>query len=220
MNPQTTAAANTERARQLLDHTRHLLREAAHNLHRARTLARPLAQAAQMVSTALAAGGKLILFGNGGSAAQAQHIAAEFVGRFQSERRPLPALALTTDTSALTAIGNDYGFQEVFARQLCALARPGDVVLAISTSGRSPNVLRGVETARRLSLVVLGLTGDPGEPLRQKVQLCLCAPGTTTARIQEVHLVLLHTLCALVEDLLGVPTLTAVRRQAGRERKP
>jgi D-sedoheptulose 7-phosphate isomerase len=187
----------------LVGQSRKALRQAAQNLQRLEPLADTLARVAEAVAQALTTGHKLLLFGNGGSAAQAQHIAAEFVGRFQSERDPLPAVALTTDTSALTAIGNDYGFEEIFARQLRALAHPGDVALGISTSGRSPNVLRALEQAGQLQLVRVALTGPNVSPAGRAADLCLRAPGRSTARIQEAHLVLLHTLCELVEHRLA-----------------
>ena len=156
-----------------------------------------------LVAEALAAGRKLLLFGNGGSAADAQHLAAELVGRFQRERRPLPAIALTTDTSALTAIANDYGYDQVFARQVRALGARGDVALAISTSGRSPSVLRAVEVCRELGIETIGLTGGDGGTLAGLVHLCLrVSASTDAARIQETHILIGHVLCELVERRL------------------
>jgi D-sedoheptulose 7-phosphate isomerase len=162
-------------------------------------------RAAALMAAALRGGGKLLLMGNGGSAADCQHLAAEFTGRFQRERRPLAALALTTDTSALTCIGNDYGFEQVFARQLAALARPGDCVLAISTSGRSPNVLRALEQARRLGLACIGLSGRDGGAMAALCDPCLVVPHADTARIQEAHIFIGHSWCALVEAALERP---------------
>ncbi len=164
-----------------------------------------LERAVELVASALAGGRKLLLFGNGGSAADAQHIAAEFVGRFERERRPLPAIALTTDTSALTAIANDYGFDEIFARQVRALGARGDVALAISTSGRSPSVLRAVEACRELGVATIGLTGGDGGTLESRVDLCLRVSASThPARIQETHILIGHVLCGLVDRrLLG-----------------
>ena len=150
----------------------------------------------------LRGGGKLLFFGNGGSAADAQHLAAEFVNRFLLDRGPLAALALTTDTSALTSIGNDLGFDQIFARQVEALGRPGDLVVAISTSGNSLNVLRGVEAARRLGCATVGLTGGSGGLLAQAVEEAFVVPSAETPRIQEAHITLGHVLCALVEELL------------------
>jgi len=158
-----------------------------------------LGQACELVTERILAGGCLLAFGNGGSAAQAQHVASELVGRFQRDRQPLAAIALTTDTSALTSIGNDYGFEEIFSRQIRALARPGDVALAISTSGDSPNVLRALDAAREKSLCTIGLTGREGGKMRGRVDLCLCVPSDSTPRIQEAHLVISHILCHMVE---------------------
>ena len=158
-----------------------------------------LGEAVELVSERLGSGGCLLVFGNGGSAAQAQHVASELVGRFQHDRQPLAAVALTTDTSALTSIGNDYGFEEIFARQIRALARPGDVALAISTSGDSPNVLRALDAAREMNVPTIGLTGCKGGKMRERVDLCLCVPSDSTPRIQEAHLVIAHILCRLVE---------------------
>ena len=152
-------------------------------------------------------GGKVILFGNGGSAADAQHIAAEFVGRFQRERRPLASLALTTNASVLTSIGNDYSFEQVFVRQLQALGRSGDVVIAISTSGQSPNILTGVRAALEMGLTTVGLTGGSGGEVAQLVDIPIMVPSTNTARIQECHITLGHILCEAVEvELFEQPT--------------
>jgi D-sedoheptulose 7-phosphate isomerase len=161
-----------------------------------------IAQMALLVATRLRAGHKLIIFGNGGSAADAQHIAAEFVGRYLAEREALPAIALTTDTSALTAIGNDYGFEQVFSRQIQALANRGDVALGISTSGNSQNVVRGLTVARELGLATLGFTGENGEKMRNLVDLCLCVPSSSTARIQEAHILVGHILTGIVENVM------------------
>jgi D-sedoheptulose 7-phosphate isomerase len=161
-----------------------------------------ITQAADLVHGSLQRGGKILLFGNGGSAADAQHVAAEFVCRFAGHRIPLPAIALTTDTSALTAIGNDYGFEQVFVRPINALGRPEDVAMAISTSGRSPNVLAGVSAAREKGLTTIGLTGADGGLLTRAVDLCITVPSTNTARIQECHLAIEHILCEMVESLL------------------
>jgi D-sedoheptulose 7-phosphate isomerase len=159
-----------------------------------------LARAVDVVAPAFDQGCRLLLFGNGGSAADAQHIAAELVGRFMDERRPLPAIALTTDTSALTAIANDYGYDEIFARQVRALGRAGDVALAISTSGNSPSVLRAVEAARSLGMRTIGLTGGNGGALKGLVEVSLCVSASTlSCRIQETHILIGHVLCELVE---------------------
>lgn len=158
-----------------------------------------LARLAFDVRNAFAQGGKLLLFGNGGSAADAQHIAAEFTGRFMKERGGLPAIALTTDTSALTAIGNDFGFEHVFARQLEALARPGDVALGISTSGNSPNVLAGLSRMLEIGGSAWAFVGRDGGQVRNLLRAnALVVPGETP-RVQECHILLGHLLCALVE---------------------
>jgi len=158
-----------------------------------------IAQFAKLISQAFRNGKKLLIFGNGGSAADAQHIAAEMVGRFQTERKPLPAVALTTDTSALTAIGNDYGFDKIFARQISALGNTGDVALAISTSGNSPNILKGLKAAKRAGMLTIGLTGRTGGKMRGLVDYCLCIPSEKTSRIQESHILVGHILSGIVE---------------------
>ncbi|MBI2001005.1 MAG: D-sedoheptulose 7-phosphate isomerase [candidate division NC10 bacterium] len=157
---------------------------------------------ARRMAETLRKGGKILFFGNGGSAADAQHLAAEFVNRFLRDRRALAAVSLTTDTSALTSIGNDLGFDQVFSRQVEALGRPGDLVVAISTSGNSPNVLRGVEAARRLGCGTVGLTGGSGGLLANAVDEAFIVPSAETPRIQETHITLGHALCALVDELL------------------
>jgi D-sedoheptulose 7-phosphate isomerase len=144
--------------------------------------------------------GTLYLCGNGGSAADAQHIAGEFVGRFRVERRALPAVALSTDTSVLTCIGNDYDYQSVFSRQVEALVRPGDILWAFSTSGTSPNVLKAAEAARRKGARVLAFTGRANSKLQAMADLCLCAEASVTARSQEVHQLAYHIICDLVEQ--------------------
>jgi D-sedoheptulose 7-phosphate isomerase len=163
-----------------------------------------LTAAAAYIARSLKAGGKLMLCGNGGSAADCQHLAAEFVGRFSVDRAPLAAIALTTDSSALTAIGNDFGFEEVFARQVAALGRPGDVLLAISTSGRSENVRHAVMTARGLGVVTIGLLGGDRGTIAAACDWVLTVRSRSTARIQEAHILLGHVLCGEVERLMGV----------------
>jgi D-sedoheptulose 7-phosphate isomerase len=167
---------------------------------------------ARQMADSLQRGGKLLFCGNGGSAADSQHLAAEFVNRFLLQRGALAAIALTTDTSALTSIGNDLGFDQVFARQVEALGRPGDVVVAISTSGGSPNVLRAVEVARQLGCFTVALTGGSGGSLAALADEAFVVPSAETPRIQETHITLGHTLCALVEGLLAA---RAVDRPAG-----
>jgi D-sedoheptulose 7-phosphate isomerase len=147
-------------------------------------------------------GGKLLICGNGGSAADAQHLAAEFVNRFRLERRPLPAIALTTDTSVITSVSNDYDFDQVFSKQVEALAGPGDIVLGISTSGNSPNVLKALSAAREIGAKTVGLTGGTGGAMERWSDLVLCVDSSDTPRIQEVHIFLEHLLCDLVEQRL------------------
>lgn len=174
-----------------------------------------LLRATEAVSSSLGRGGKLLLFGNGGSAADAQHIAAEFVCRFKRTREPLPALSLTTDTSALTAIGNDYGFDQIFARQLQALGNPADIVMAISTSGASPNVLAGVRAARRMGMRTIGFAGGDGGRLARLVDLAVIVPSRDTALVQECHITLGHLLCGGVEMLLQRGKRRRNRHKAG-----
>ncbi len=153
---------------------------------------------------ALESGHKLLICGNGGSAADAQHMAAELVGRFIADRRALAAIALTTDSSALTAIANDYGYEDVFSRQVAGLAKSGDVLLAVSTSGQSSNVLAACETARSVGCSVLGLSGRDGGALKEACDAIVVAPATETAHIQECHIVVIHLMCALIEKGLGL----------------
>ena len=185
-----------------------------------------LVEVIETIAAALRAGGKLLLFGNGGSAADAQHIAAEFVNRFKIERTPLPALALTTDTSTLTSIANDYGYAEVFAKQVRALGRQGDVAIAISTSGNAVNVLRAVDACRHIGIRTVALTGGSGGKLVDKADLVLLACGTTeTARIQETHILVGHVICEQVDALLfgGAPAAEPpgppYRKRAADKRK-
>jgi phosphoheptose isomerase len=161
-----------------------------------------VARAVEALVACFRSGGKVLLFGNGGSAADAQHLAAEFVGRYLLDRPPLPALALTTDTSALTAIANDFGFDQVFARQVEALGTPGDVAIGISTSGKSPNVLAGMHAARQTGMRTIGLVGTPESALEGLVELPLVVNTTDTARAQEAQLVVEHALCERVEEAL------------------
>ncbi len=165
----------------------------------AQTCGPTIVEAAFMMTSCLRSGGKLLFFGNGGSAADAQHIAAEFVGRFVAERRGLPAMALTTDSSILTAVGNDYGFERIFARQIEALGRPNDVAIGISTSGNSPNVLEGIKEAKKFHLKTVGLSGNDGGKLAKVVDLAITVASTSTARIQECHIAIGHLFCELVE---------------------
>ncbi len=158
-----------------------------------------LEQMAHQVTAAIRGGGKFLIAGNGGSAGDAQHMAAEFTGRMLYDRAPLPAMALHVDTSALTAVGNDYGFVHVFERQVQALGRPGDVILGLSTSGRSDNVLRALAAGRALGLATMGFTGESGGLMAAQTDLLLRAPSNFTPVIQQIHMVAGHLLCALVE---------------------
>lgn len=165
-----------------------------------------LIAATEAVVATLRRGGKILLFGNGGSAADAQHIAAEFVNRYVRDRPPLPAIALTTDTSALTAIANDFGPEDVFVKQIQALGKADDIALALSTSGNSPNVLRGIECCQELGIQTIGLTGGTGGTLVKYVDHCLCVAATTsTPRIQETHILIGHAICEMADLALYGP---------------
>ena len=155
------------------------------------------------ISECLRQGGKLLFMGNGGSASDSQHLAAEFVGRYEKERRALAAIALTTDTSILTAVGNDYGFERIFERQVEALGKKGDVLFAISTSGNSKNVLKAVHKAKEMGLVTIGFTGGAGGELKSLTDLALVIPSKKTSRIQESHIMIGHILCECVDELLA-----------------
>jgi D-sedoheptulose 7-phosphate isomerase len=171
----------------------------------AQTHADRMVAVAGLIRRAFQEGNKLLLFGNGGSATDASHIAAEFVGRYCRDRAPFPAIALGADQAALTCIANDYAYDEVFARQVNAYGRTGDLVIAISTSGNSLNVLKGVEAARKLGLTTIGWTGGSGGKLMGLVDHCFLVPSTVTARIQESHITLGHVLCELVDEELDPP---------------
>ncbi len=173
--------------------------------------AKRIANVARQMAETITQGGKILFCGNGGSAADAQHLAAEFVNRFQRDRRALPAIALTTDSSVLTSIGNDLGFDQIFSRQVEALARPGDLLVAISTSGNSPNVLRAIEAARALGVSTVGLSGGTGGALARTADEVFIVPSPETPRIQETHMTLGHVWCGLAEDILVGETPTAPR---------
>ena len=169
----------------------------------ARDCGENIVDAAMLIARCLRGGGKLLFFGNGGSAADAQHLAAEFVGRFRIERQALPAIALTTDSSILTAVGNDYGFDQIFARQVQALGRPGDVAIGISTSGNSPNVNGAIKQAAKQDLKTIGLAGKDGGSLVKSVDVSIVVASTNIARIQECHITIGHILCEVVENELS-----------------
>jgi D-sedoheptulose 7-phosphate isomerase len=167
-----------------------------------RSLAGDVDRVVATIARSMAGGGSLLTCGNGGSAADAQHIAAELTGRFFRDRRPLPAMALHGNTSSLTAIANDYGYDQVFAREVAAHGRAGDVLLALSTSGNSENVLSAIGAARQKGMTVIGLTGETGGKMRDLCDLCLCVPSASTPRIQECHILIGHTVCELLERIL------------------
>ncbi|MEQ1763866.1 MAG: D-sedoheptulose 7-phosphate isomerase [Pyrinomonadaceae bacterium] len=158
-----------------------------------------IAECADILIDTVRSGNKMLICGNGGSAADAQHMAAEFVGRYETERMALPAIALTTDTSALTAIGNDYGFERIFSRQVEALAAKGDCLIAISTSGNSPNVIAAVMEARRKGCRIIGMTGSKGKKLASLCDACILVPSERTARIQEAHITIAHIWCEMID---------------------
>lgn len=164
-----------------------------------RPLAAEISDVAQCISDCLAAGGKILWMGNGGSAADSQHLAAELVGRYTRERSGLASIALTTDTSILTAVGNDYGYDKIFARQIDALCQPGDVVVGLSTSGKSPNVITALKMAKERQATTVGLTGGDGGAMCAIVDYCLIVPSNVTARIQEAHILIGHLVCDWVE---------------------
>jgi D-sedoheptulose 7-phosphate isomerase len=181
-----------------------VLRESARiKMELAQVQAGAIVEVIDAVVAALARGNTVFFFGNGGSAADSQHLAAELVGRFTLERRPLPALALTTDTSILTSIGNDYGFDQIFLRQIQGLGRAGDVAIGLSTSGNSPNVLKAIDAARAGGMVAVALTGQGGGRLADHVDFCLRVPSTDTARIQESHITIGHLICQGVDEALA-----------------
>ena len=161
-----------------------------------------IARVSEMLVKTFVQGNKVMLFGNGGSAADSQHIAAEFVGRFAFNRPALPALALSVNTSCLTAIGNDYGFDQAFSRQIEALGRAGDMAIGISTSGNSPNVLLGLETAKKMGIVAVAMAGQTGGKMKSLAEFCLCAPSHETPRIQECHILMGHIISELAEETI------------------
>lgn len=164
------------------------------------TLSDKILEAINIARTSYRNGGKMLLMGNGGSAGDAQHIAAEFIGRYKKERKPVAAIALTVDSSILTCVGNDYGYENVFARQVEGLAKKEDVVIAISTSGNSENVIRGVEKAREIGAKTIGLLGKQGGKLKDMVDLAIVVPSSDTARIQEAHITIGHIICEILDE--------------------
>lgn len=169
-------------------------------LEAAEILKGQIAKAGEIISDALKKGNKILICGNGGSAADSQHFAAELSGRYKKERKALAGIALTTDTSALTAIGNDYGFEFIFSRQVEALGREGDVLVGISTSGKSPNVLEAFKKARELKIRTIGLSGKGGGKMNELGDFNLVVPSDDTARIQEIHILIIHCLCQIIDE--------------------
>jgi phosphoheptose isomerase len=199
MTMSTTQASYAELAR------RQILESAEVKRRLAETLAEKIVEAAQLVSDTLKGGHKVLICGNGGSAADAQHFAGEMVGRYKLQgRAALPALALTTDSTVLTCVANDFSYEEVFSRQVEAFAQPGDLVIGLSTSGRSANVLNALQAARAAGSRSLALVGALGGPIGETADLALCMPSTDTARIQECHITVIHTICEIVEAEIGV----------------
>lgn len=169
-------------------------------LGKTKSMAADIEKAAVKIRQSISRGGKLVIFGNGGSAADAQHIAAELTGRFRKERESLPALALTTNTSVITSLGNDFGFNEIFSRQISSLVNKNDVVIAISTSGNSENVLEGIKKAQKKGAYIIGFTGSDGGKMEPFVDLCIKVPSNVVSHIQEGHIVIGHILCMLIEE--------------------
>jgi D-sedoheptulose 7-phosphate isomerase len=166
-------------------------------------LSKQIESSITLIIKSIKKGNKVILFGNGGSAADAQHMAAEFVGRFMKERKSFPAIALSTDSSIITAIGNDYSFEKVFSRQAESLVKKGDVIIAISTSGESKNILEGIKTSKKIGAKIISLTGENGIKMKRNSDIFLNVPSTITSRIQEVHRTIIHIICEMVEDELS-----------------
>jgi len=166
-------------------------------------LSKQIESSITLIIKSIKKGNKVVLFGNGGSAADAQHMAAEFVGRFMKERKSFPAIALSTDSSIITAIGNDYSFEKVFSRQAESLVKKGDVIIAISTSGESKNILEGIKTSKKIGAKIISLTGENGIKMKKNSDIFLNVPSTITSRIQEVHRTIIHIICEMVEDELS-----------------
>ena len=177
-----------------------IFNESIETISESKKISEDIQKAIDVITNCYRKGNKIVIFGNGGSAADAQHLAAEFVGRFKLERQSLPAIAFTTDTSIITSLGNDYGFESVFARQCESMVQKGDVVIAISTSGRSQNVLNGIKSAKNKGALIIGLTGDSGTSLQKMVDVLLVVPSKSIPRIQESHRIIIHIICEFVEE--------------------
>lgn len=171
-------------------------------IHDSKILSSQIEKSIELITKSIKNGNKIILFGNGGSAADAQHMAAEFIGRFMKERKSFPAIAISTDTSVITAIGNDYSFDRIFSRQIESLVKKGDVIIAISTSGRSKNILEGLKASKKLGAKVISLTGKNGTKMKLKSDVFLNVPSVETSRIQEAHRTIIHIICEIVENEL------------------
>ena len=179
-----------------------MIRESSETMKLCEKLVPKIEKASELIINALKNNKKMILAGNGGSATQSSHIAAEFTGRYKLERKGLPAIALTTDLAAITAIANDYGFDRIFERQLEALGNEGDIFIALSTSGNSPNLIKAVEKAKKMNIHVIGLLGKDGGNLKNTSNVEIIVPSDNTPRIQEAHLMILHIICEIVENIL------------------
>lgn len=187
----------------VLDKTRklnELFDESVKTISNSKSIFEDVVDSIRLMKISLKRNGKIIAFGNGGSAADAQHFVAEFIGRFEKERDSIPAIALTTDTSIITAIGNDYSFDEIFSRQCEAIIQKNDILFAISTSGNSQNIIKAVKEAKKRNVKVISLTGKTGGKLKRFSDVCIKIPSTSTARIQEVHRIVLHSICKIIED--------------------
>jgi len=181
-----------------------LFDESAQTIIKSKSIAKDILPVIEAIINCLTRGNKIVLFGNGGSAADAQHMAAEFIGRYLIERKSIPAIALTTDSSILTAIGNDYGFNSVFSRQCESLVKNGDVVIAISTSGKSENIIQGIKTAKKNGAIIIALTGGNGGKLKSITDHIIIIPSRKTPRIQEGHRIVIHTICELTEKYFSM----------------
>jgi D-sedoheptulose 7-phosphate isomerase len=181
-------------------------------IHKSKSIAKDIHSIVNMIIETIENENKIIIFGNGGSAADAQHMSAEFVGRYLIERESLPAIAITTDTSALTGIGNDYGFEQIFARQCEALVDNGDLIIAISTSGKSPNIIEGIKTCKKKKAKIIVLTGKNGNRLRRFSDIILQVPSKETPRIQEAHRTIIHIICEIVEKYFQNKKINSNRR--------
>lgn len=181
----------------------HIFESSSRVILDSKKLSKEIEKSIILITKSIKNGNKIVLFGNGGSAADAQHMAAEFIGRFMKERKSFPAIALSTDSSIITAIGNDYGFEKIFSRQAESLVKKGDVIIAISTSGKSKNILEGIKTSKKLGAKIIFLTGENGGKMKLNSDVFLNVPSKITSRIQEAHRTIIHIICEIVEDELS-----------------